>query len=200
MKRITAKVLLLGSQGVGKTSILMRQTNETFNEKVKSTIGASFSQSSLQIGDNVVMLQIWDTAGQERFRSLVTMYYRNATAAFLVYDITDNLSFLQVKSWVEELNRYVGHPVVLCVLGNKCDLEDQRQVDPKHGQEYATSIGALFFETSALSNAGINAAFDALAKKLIELENQRPDLDGGGEETLRTHETLSGSPKKKKCC
>jgi len=199
MKRITAKVLLLGSQGVGKTSILMRQTNETFNEKVKSTIGASFSQSSLQIGDNVVMLQIWDTAGQERFRSLVTMYYRNATAAFLVYDITDNLSFLQVKSWVEELNRYVGHPVVLCVLGNKSDLEEQRQVDISQGQEYASSIGALFFETSALSNSGINAAFDALAKKWIELESQRNDLNGP-DETIRTHSDLSGSPKKKKCC
>lgn len=104
----------------------------------------------------------------------VTMYYRNATAAFLVYDITDNSSFLQIKSWVDgntsllinrsvstqichlELNRYVGNPVVMCVLANKSDLEETREVDSKLGREYADSIGALFFETSAQSNSGLS--------------------------------------------
>jgi len=203
MKRITAKVLCLGAQGVGKTSIVLRQIGEGFSDRVKSTIGASFNQSTIQVGtDTAVVLQIWDTAGQERFRSLVTMYYRNAAAAFLVYDITDNNSFYQLRSWVDELERFVGQPIILCVVGNKTDLIERREVDGKQAKQFAESIGAMYFETSAQNNKGIADAFTELAERIVENERRRlaeskQKLAGNG---IALDANDNPTQRKKKCC
>ncbi|PIK47673.1 putative ras-related protein [Apostichopus japonicus] len=122
-----------------------------------------------------VKIQLWDTAGQERFRSMAPMYYRKANAAFIVYDITDYSSFDCVKSWVEELKKNVDTPIVMCVLGNKCDLAEQRQVPLEEGVQFAASIGALFFETSALTNDGIQEAFLRLSLAMISLSQSAPN-------------------------
>ncbi|WAR11190.1 RAB21-like protein, partial [Mya arenaria] len=117
-----------------------------------------------QVDDYRVKLQVWDTAGQERFRSMAPMYYRKANAAMLIYDITSSDTFYDIKDWVS----------VLCLVGNKCDLVDSRQVNVTDAQEYADSIGALFFETSALKNTGIEEAFLEASKRLIKLYETTP--------------------------
>ncbi|XP_002735512.2 uncharacterized protein LOC100370364 [Saccoglossus kowalevskii] len=185
MRSIEAKVVVLGSQGVGKTSVVLRYVSKHFSQKVTPTIGASFFTIKLNIDEHRVKLQLWDTAGQERFRSMAPMYYRKANAALLVYDITVPDTFNAIKSWVDELQRNVDEGIILCVLGNKCDLTEHRQVSKEEGQDYATSIGALFFETSALTNEGLQDAFVNLCQHLIFLSQTCPDC---GVNVLDNHE------------
>lgn len=168
MKLLEAKVVLLGSQGVGKTSIIIRHTSKAFHKHVSPTIGASFFSCAITLSDYRVRLQVWDTAGQERFRAMAPMYYRNCNASFLVYDITSYESYMAMKTWIDELKRNVDRFVYICILGNKCDLDDQREVKSEEAQEYAEMVGAAYIETSALVNDGIEEAFVALAKGLVE--------------------------------
>ncbi|KAH3870124.1 ras-related protein Rab-31-like [Dreissena polymorpha] len=174
MKSLEAKVVVLGSQGVGKTSVVIRYVGGMFSKAVSPTIGASFFTYKLNVGDYRVKLQVWDTAGQERFRSMAPMYYRKANAAMLIYDITSSDTFYDIKDWVTELKRNIDTPIVTCLVGNKCDLQDARQVKMDDAQEYAETIGALFSETSALKNTGIEEAFLEVAKKLIHLYETSP--------------------------
>ncbi|XP_052813550.1 ras-related protein Rab-22A-like [Mya arenaria] len=174
MKSLEAKVVVLGSQGVGKTSVVIRYVGGMFSKAVSPTIGASFFTYKLTVDDYRVKLQVWDTAGQERFRSMAPMYYRKANAAMLIYDITSSDTFYDIKDWVSELKRNVDTPIILCLVGNKCDLVDSRQVNVTDAQEYADSIGALFFETSALKNTGIEEAFLEASKRLIKLYETTP--------------------------
>ncbi|XP_067143017.1 uncharacterized protein [Centruroides vittatus] len=166
-KSIEAKVVVLGLQGVGKTSIILRYVGQVFSRHVSPTIGASFFTCRMSVNDCHVTLQIWDTAGQERFRSMAPLYYRNANAAFLVFDVTNYESFTIMKTWVEELQRNVEEPVTMCILGNKIDLELKRTVDKKEASQYAISIGALYFETSAITFEGIEDAFIHIAEELV---------------------------------
>ncbi|XP_014780412.1 uncharacterized protein LOC106876397 [Octopus bimaculoides] len=171
-KSLEAKIVLLGSQAVGKTSLIIRYVGGIFSKHVSPTIGASFFTHKLTLDKYRIKLQVWDTAGQERFRSMAPMYYRKANAALLMYDITCKDSYYEIKDWVKELNKNVDTPIVLCLLGNKQDLEHQRRVSSAEAQQYAKSIGAYFFETSALFNTGIDETFLKLAQGLIELSEK----------------------------
>lgn len=122
------KVVLLGEGRVGKTSILLRYTKGEYSEKQVSTLQASYLDKKVMIGNVSVQLSIWDTAGQERFHALGPIYYRDASGALLVYDITDAESFNKVKNWVKELKKIVGNDIVIVIAGNKIDLEKNRNV------------------------------------------------------------------------
>ncbi|XP_065885553.1 ras-related protein Rab-31-like isoform X1 [Dysidea avara] len=172
---IEAKVVILGAQGVGKTSIALRHIGKTFSGKVKPTISASFFTFTLDVEKNTkVKIQLWDTAGQERFRSLVSMYYRKATAAIIVYDITDLQSFEDAKEWVEELHNNVGTNVVLYIVGNKCDLQEQRKVPMETLEEYARSLQVLYGETSAAHDIGIQDIFTLIVENIVRLHRNEP--------------------------
>lgn len=198
MKSLEAKIVVLGSQGVGKTSVVSRYVGQMFKH-VSPTIGASFFTCRMSLDDYRVKLQVWDTAGQERFRSMAPMYYRKANAAMLVYDITSLETFEDMKSWVKELKTNVDSSVlVLCVLGNKCDLSEEREVQTDDAQEYAAGIGAMFYETSALTNEGVQEAFLDVAKAMIETHKNIPDSGLNvmdqytpGESVNATHDTLN---------
>ncbi|CAG2055228.1 unnamed protein product [Timema podura] len=165
MRTIEGKIVVLGAQGVGKTSMVVRYIGKMFSHHISPTIGASFFTCKINIEDSRVKLQVWDTAGQERFRSMAPMYYRNANAALLVFDITQYDSLTSVKSWVKE-------PMVLCLVGNKCDLEVERQVSKDEALQYACSIGATYFESSALHDQGIEEVFLNVALGLIRLSHE----------------------------
>ncbi|XP_043664135.1 ras-related protein RabJ [Vespula pensylvanica] len=171
MKNIVGKVVVLGSQGVGKTSIVRRYIENAVNRPINPTVGASFFTCKLNIADTEVKLQVWDTAGEERFKSMAPMYYRNANAAMLVFDVTRYNSFTAIKNWVTELKRNVEEQMVLTVIGNKSDLFNDREVDSEEGRFYATKIGATYHETSVLHNDGIENVFLAIAKGLIDLSS-----------------------------
>lgn len=127
---LEAKVVLLGSQGVGKTSLILRYTTRTFSvTPPPATIGSSLHTRKLVHSGVRVKLQIWDTAGQERFRSMAPIYYRGAHVCVLVYDISDKQSFEDVRSWLEELGRSVPKETIIFVVGAKIDLDDRREVE-----------------------------------------------------------------------
>jgi len=166
---IEAKIVLLGDTGVGKTSIALRFTQDTFQVRTNPTIGASFLMKNIVVDDKKIKLQIWDTAGQERFRSLAPMYYRGASAALLVYDITSLVSFNKVKEWVNELRLNVPEDIIMVVVGNKVDrAAKHRQLKFETGQDYARSVGASFMETSAKTKEGIEEVFNDISKRLIQ--------------------------------
>lgn len=123
------KVVLLGEGRVGKTSIVLRYTKGEYTDRQKSTMQASYIDKKLTVGTETVQLSIWDTAGQERFHALGPIYYRDASGALLVYDITDAESFVKVKNWVKELRKIVGSDITIVIAGNKIDLEKNRNVN-----------------------------------------------------------------------
>ncbi|CAG9813758.1 unnamed protein product [Phaedon cochleariae] len=172
MKHIVGKVVLLGYQGVGKTSTVTRYVENTFNHHVTPTVGASFFSCKIKVDENYVTLQIWDTAGQERFKAMAPMFYRNANAALLVFDITSPTSFEGMKMWVQEVKRNVEEAMVLCVVGNKTDLNDQRKVSREEAIEYSRSIGAIYLESSALTDQGTGLIFEKIAQELLKLSGE----------------------------
>jgi len=172
MNDIKFKVVLLGEGRVGKTSILLRYINNSFDQKQTSTFQASFQEKILNIGQNCVTLAIWDTAGQERFHALAPIYYRDSNAAILTFDITDRTSFQKVQNWIIELRKIVGKDIVLIIAANKSDLEAKRQVEAHEVNQYANSVGAKVMSTSAKSGKGVEQLFLELTKSLLA-EHQR---------------------------
>eukprot|EP00005_Dracoamoeba_jomungandri_P001800 CAMPEP_0174256604 /NCGR_PEP_ID=MMETSP0439-20130205/5829_1 /TAXON_ID=0 /ORGANISM="Stereomyxa ramosa, Strain Chinc5" /LENGTH=203 /DNA_ID=CAMNT_0015339299 /DNA_START=54 /DNA_END=665 /DNA_ORIENTATION=- len=170
---IAFKIVLLGEGSVGKTSIVKRYVEDTFVDHHATTIQASFLSKRLNIDGKRLTLAIWDTAGQERFHALGPIYYRESNGAVLVYDITDNSSFLKVQSWVKELRSQLGNTVTLAIVGNKIDLERNRVVNLEEAESYAESVGAKHYHTSAKLNKGLDDLFLDLARRM--LANSAPD-------------------------
>jgi len=190
-----AKIVLLGNSGVGKTSLVLRYVQGTYTTEQNSTIGASFMTKRMFLDDWKIKLQIWDTAGQERFKSMTPMYYRGANAAILVYDCTQSDSFECVKDWVRELNTNVRSDIVIAIAGNKTDLEP-RVISFAKAKEYAESIDALLFETSAKQDKGIEDLFFAVARKMIDTQTAKSK----NAETNSIAVDISKSKKKDSCC
>ena len=161
------KIILVGDQAVGKTSIVRQFTTGKFQQEYKSTIGVDFTVQTLQIDGKVVKLQIWDTTGQERFRSFTTGYYRNAHAALIVYDITSTESLLNCERWMNDVNMYSGHDIPNILLGNKCDKLSGRRVSTSDGERFALQHNMMtFIETSAKDGRHVDTAFYRLAQEL----------------------------------
>lgn len=190
------KVCLLGESGVGKSSIVMRFVNDTFKSALESTIGASFMSKRINVDGNHYVFQIWDTAGQEKYRSLAPMYYRGAAAAIIVYDVTRESTFRTVKDWIRELQKNATTDIVLAIAGNKCDLEDLREVRLKDVEEYVSQIGAIFVETSALSAVNVPDLFVKIAKKL-PMDNA---YNHRASSTLNLRQSRTSDRPKKSCC
>ncbi|WKX94477.1 hypothetical protein Q1695_011614 [Nippostrongylus brasiliensis] len=174
------KVVLLGEGAVGKSSLLMRYVENKFSPRHISTIQASFQTKQLEVDGCHVTLNIWDTAGQEKYHALGPIYYRGSQGALLIYDITDQRSFDRAKIWLKELQRALGDTAVLMIIGNKFDLERNRTVNLEEAQEYANSMGAMYEETSAKENIGIENAFERLCKAMIVLarDSSRNRING----------------------
>ena len=167
MQTFNFKVVLLGEGCVGKTSLTLRYVRNEFNESHITTIQASFLQKRLNIEGARVNLAIWDTAGQERYHALGPIYYRDSDGALLVYDITDHQSFERVQSWVKELRKMLGKDITICIVGNKCDLEKDRNVSRDEAIAYAMAVGAAHFETSAKKYINVDEVFQHLAQLMI---------------------------------
>ncbi|KAK9765969.1 Vacuolar protein sorting-associated protein 21 [Basidiobolus ranarum] len=177
-KPIQAKLVLLGEAAVGKSSLVLRFVNNDFQEKKGPTIGAAFLTQKCRLEDKVIKFEIWDTAGQERFHSLAPMYYRNAQAAVVVYDITKAISLDKAKIWIKELQRQANPNIVIALVGNKADLTVPSEGDTKEElnatrevlteevEAYANESGLVFFETSAKNGHGVNEVFTQIAKEI----------------------------------
>ncbi|XP_026472927.1 ras-related protein Rab-21-like [Ctenocephalides felis] len=200
------KVVLLGEGCVGKTSLVLRYVEDKFNERHLSTLQASFLNKKLKLDDKQINLAIWDTAGQERFHALGPIYYRASNGALLVYDITDEDSFQKVKNWVKELKKMLGSEIVLMIVGNKLDLEQDRNVSVEEAESYAAQVGAKHFQTSAKLNEGIEELFSSLTREMLnhatQLQEKQASSLARTSSTRRTNVVIVDDevPQQKSCC
>ena len=212
------KVCLLGDSGVGKSSIALRFVSNEFRPYSESTIGASFTSKTMDIPEEekddsntpehtkmespvnsrTVSFKIWDTAGQEKYHSLASMYYRNAAAAVVVYDIANSATFRALKMWVNEVRTNGPKGVVLAICGNKSDLSDHRQVKREDAEDFAEKVGAFYVETSARDDVHVHDLFLEVGKRVLagsEREPVRRGVAGTGVNLGLIEDTSSS-----KCC
>jgi Ras-related protein Rab-22 len=179
------KVVLLGESGVGKTSIISRFINDTFEEGLVTTTGASYAGKDMEFKDyqnQVIRFEIWDTAGQEKYRSLAQIFYKDAAIAILVYDITNEESFEEIqKYWYNQLKECASKDIIIGLAANKCDLIDSEKVSEQKARDFAKEIGAIFKLTSACKSIGIEELFVGVGCKFLdpnykEDDNKKPEV------------------------
>jgi len=168
------KLVFLGDQSVGKTSIVTRFMYDTFDSTYQATIGIDFLSKTLYLEDRTVRLQLWDTAGQERFRSLIPSYIRDSSVAVVVYDITNRTSFINTTKWIDDVRAERGNEVVIMLVGNKTDLGDKRTVSVEEGELKAKELDVMFIETSARVGFNIKGLFRKVASSLPDVDTIHP--------------------------
>lgn len=181
MERIPSyKIVIIGDSGVGKSSLLVRFVRNEFHAQTRSTISAAYLTRRVETEKRTVNFEIWDTAGQERFRSLNTdMYFRGASGAVIVYDITDKESFKNARGWFTQLKMLSETGIQVALVGNKADLEEQRKVDQEAAETFASQSGMVHLLTSAASGLNVEDLFKALAERMPEQNNARKKLEYG---------------------
>ena len=188
------KVLVIGDSGVGKSCIMVRFTEDEFNESFISTIGIDFKVKTIDVNGVTVKLQIWDTAGQERFHTITAHYFRGAMGVMLVYDVCDSSSFINIKKWMRSIQKDEGFNGQIMILGNKCDRKD-RVISKGRGEVIANEYGVRYMETSAKENINIDESFMAISKMILD------KIQNNKEETELNLETASGNKSlRQKCC
>ena len=198
------KVVLVGDSSVGKTNIMSKYLKNEFHEDSKATVGVEFGAKQFTVEGHVIKAQIWDTAGQERYKAITSAYYKGAKGAFVVYDITRKNTFETVNKWVSDISAAADKKITLILIGNKNDLEDQRQVTKEMGEEKAKELGLAFMETSACSGENLDKAFQLMINEIYK--KSKEDIMGEGEENIVqqgkdiTLDKTKGKPAKKKCC
>lgn len=202
------KLVLLGSARVGKSCILHRITNDEFLVDTKATIGVEYATADTVVVDGTkIKPQIWDTAGQERFHAITKVYYQSAVGCLLVYDISDHESFDDMKRWMNELKMHADPNVVVMLIGNKCDLDAEREVDIEEANAFAKKHQMVFRETSAKDGSGVLESLETIVTEIYrrmdqkrppgaEEEGSTPNLEG---EVVRIEKTAEPSPSKKGC-
>ena len=162
------KLILIGDSGVGKSCILQRYMNQSFNESYKCTIGVDFLMKSIVINGQTVKLQLWDTAGQEKYKSMVASYYRGANVALIVFDLTSHKSFDNLPIWIENFYKNGPEQKNIILIGNKNDLVNQRQVTQEEAEAFSETNNMMYFETSAKEGDNIDYVFTYAAERLLE--------------------------------
>ncbi|CAN4127690.1 unnamed protein product [Withania somnifera] len=192
------KLLLIGDSGVGKSCLLLRFADDSYLESYISTIGVDFKIRTVEQDGKTIKLQIWDTAGQERFRTITSSYYRGAHGIIVVYDVTDQESFNNVKQWLSEIDRYASDNVNKLLVGNKCDLTAQKVVSTETAQAFADEIGIPFLETSAKNATNVEQAFMAMTASIKNRMASQPASNNARPPTVQ----IRGQPVNQKsgCC
>ncbi|KYR01237.1 Rab GTPase [Tieghemostelium lacteum] len=160
------KFIMVGDSAVGKSNLLLQFIDKRFQPNSDYTIGVEFGSRSIMIDQTQIKLQIWDTAGQEKFRSITRAYYRGALCAMIVYDITRRESFENLASWLSDCRKFSSSDVVIALVGNKCDLEANRQVSIQEAQDFSKEHGLIFFETSAKTGQNVDDAFEKATQQV----------------------------------
>lgn len=192
------KLLLIGDSGVGKSCLLLRFSDDQFTPSFITTIGIDFKIKTIVLDGKRIKLQIWDTAGQERFRTITTSYYRGAMGILLVYDVTDEQSYLNIRNWMRNIEQHAADNVGKLLIGNKADMENLKVVEKSRGQALADEYGIQFYETSAKTNENVQDAFVSIAKDIKQRLMSSDNYDENGNDKLNINRR-NGS-KSSNCC
>jgi Ras-related protein Rab-1A len=179
------KLLLIGDSGVGKSCLLLRFADDSYLESYISTIGVDFKIRTVELDGKTIKLQIWDTAGQERFRTITSSYYCGAHGIIVVYDVTDQESFNNVKQWLNEIDRYASENVNKLLVGNKSDLATKKVVDYQTAKAFADEIGIPFLETSAKNATNVEQAFMTMAAEIKNRMASQPAMTSSKPSTVQ---------------
>jgi small GTP-binding protein len=201
--QIRLKLLIIGDSAVGKTSMLLKYTDNFFPESHLATIGVEFKTKEVEYNGYKIELQVWDTAGQERFKSITKSFFRNANGIIFVYDITQKNTFKNVKDWIKdsEVNDF-GFQRIL--VGNKIDLQNKRQVSLEDAKEWADKKNMEVIETSAKTGANIDKAVLKLIELILQNKTNDEIMNKFGVTEKKNTEKLNNkdnkTKKSKKCC
>ncbi|CAF0939856.1 unnamed protein product [Rotaria sordida] len=169
------KFLALGDSGVGKTCLLNQYVDENFTDNYAPTVGIDIRNKTFDYESTRtnklfnIHLQLWDTAGQERFRSLTSAFFREAVGFLLVFDLTNETSFINVRNWISEIQTHAySENVDIVLVGNKCDLENERIISKNRAQDFAKEYNINYIETSALKNINVVEAIKLLLDSVMD--------------------------------
>lgn len=193
------KLLMIGDSGVGKSCLLLRFSDDSFTTSFITTIGIDFKIKTIELDGKRIKLQIWDTAGQERFRTITTAYYRGAMGILLVYDVTDEHSFLNIRQWIRNIEQHAADSVNKILIGNKCDMTEDKKIVTERGRELAKEYSINFFETSAKSNINVTEAFMSIAQDIKTRLMDDPAVNSNSNDNVSLNSS-GGSGGKKQCC
>eukprot|EP00461_Guttulinopsis_vulgaris_P000388 UN00388 len=192
------KLLLIGDSGVGKSCLLLRFSDDAFTSSFITTIGIDFKIKTIDLDGKRIKLQIWDTAGQERFRTITTAYYRGAMGILLVYDVTDEQSFQNIRTWIRNIEQHASQSVSKILVGNKSDMDQDKQVETARAQRLADEYNIQLFEASAKNNINVTESFVHIAKEIKHrLMDSAPSSGGASSDSV---DVDSEKNTKKGCC
>lgn len=190
------KIVMVGDTAVGKTSIVIRELRDRFEDISIPTLGASYESKVISHNGKYIRIQIWDTAGQERFRSMIPIYYRAGDAAIICYDVTEKMSYDNVDRWKATFLENAPPNIIYFLVGNKIDCQENRKVSYQQGEDKAKEINANFFEVSAKTGSNVKELFEAICAKCLEQRDNLNLLKERQKVNLNNHNDQS----KKGCC
>ncbi|KAH0795596.1 small GTP-binding protein [Histomonas meleagridis] len=165
----SVKTIIVGDSGVGKTCILTRFVNDIFETETSSTLGVEFMSKVVETKTHKIEIQLWDTAGQELFRAVTKAYYRGSIGAFIVFDITKRDTFINIERWYNDVKCTARSDVICFLVGNKSDMESQREVKKEEALDLAEKLGIKYFETSAKTGQNIEEMMHSCIESIEKL-------------------------------
>ena len=199
---------LIGDSSVGKTGLLLRFADNIFNETLQSTIGVDYKTRTIELEGKIIRLQIWDSAGQERFMNISPNFLRPAHGIIVVYDVTNQESFDNVRTWLQEIDCYASENVNKLLVGNKCDLTTKKVVDCTTAKKYAEELGFTFLETSVKNATNVQKVFMTITAEIktrIDLLDTKKTFfkkpkKPSGHQTGNVNIELTSQPRSSSCC
>ncbi|KAK2725416.1 ras-related protein Rab-35-like [Artemia franciscana] len=194
------KLLIIGDSGVGKSSLLIRFSDNVFSHNYITTIGVDFKIKTLEVNGQRVKLQIWDTAGQERFRTITSTYYRGTHGVIIVYDVTNGQTFANVKRWLLEIDQNCDS-VCKVLVGNKNDMPERKVVETEDAERFARQMKVPLFETSAKDNKNVEDMFMCITRNVLRMKLEQKTRQSVAEPSDKHKINLRDAQQKKnKCC
>ena len=191
------KIMVIGESLVGKTALITKYTKNTFGGAYLTTVGIDFQDKFLNINGKEIKIELWDTAGQERFRNIAKNYFQSSDGFLLVYDLTKKSSFEKLDFWNEQISLNAPKETKYILVGNKKDLEDQREVKIEEGEDFAKKNNIKFYETSAKDGTNVINVFETLAKEIVNDVEQINTRSKRSSQVLKKKNT---TVEKKSCC